>query len=188
MSLSISAYGQAGDLIEDADVDDNANIQISKLTTRSLRISFPAPLCQTVGAGVATSFLGVYGGVTLPDANAGNMFLSFALPDEWVSGGIITARIWWKTTAVAGNMKLTGALRSTTKDGADSAEETLTATDTAAGTTNLINDTTMAFAAADFATGDFVGFNLSRNPLDAADTLGADVLILAIDFEFTGRG
>lgn len=188
MSLSIAAYSQAGDLIEDADVDDNANIQISKLTTRTLSFSFPAVMSQKSGSGVISSFLGVYGGVVLPDANTGNLYMAFPLPDEWVSGGIITVRVWWKTAATAGNVKFSGLLKSTTKDGTTASEETVTVTDAANGTTNLINDATMAFAAADFTAGDIVGFNLKRDPADAADTLSSDTLIFAIDFEFTGRG
>lgn len=188
MTLGIAAYRQAGDLIEDADVDDNANIAIAKLSTRTLRLSIPAPCFQRLGTGVITGFLGVYGGVVFPDANQGDMLITFPIPDEWVSGGIITARVWWKTTATAGNIKLIGNLKSTTQDGTTANEETVNATDAANGTTNLINDTTMAFAAADFAVGDIVAFNLERIPADAADTIAADALIFAVDFEFTGRG
>ena len=188
MSLSIAAYSQAGDLIEDDDVDENAEIEIAKLGTRTLIFSFPAPLFQKSGAGCVSGFLGVYGGAVMPDANATNLFISFPVPDEWVSGGNITVRVWWKTAATAGNVKFSGLLKSATIDGTTAVEETVTATDAANGTTNLINDTTMAFAAADFTIGDVIGFNLNRTPTDAADTIASDTLVFAVDFEFTGRG
>ena len=188
MALGISAYRQAGDQIEDADVDDNADIEIAKLSTRTLIFSFPAPLFQKSGTSVINSFLGVYGAVVLPDANDGDIYVSFPLPDEWVAGGNITVRIWWLTAATAGNIKFFGKIMSTTIDGVPTNEEISTVVDTANGTTNLINDATISFAAADFTAGDIIGFNLNRTPADAADTLGADAKILAIDFEFTGRG
>lgn len=188
MALGISAYRQAGDTIEDADVDDNADIQISKLGTRTLIFSFPAPLFQRNGSGVITAFTGIYGGVVLPDANDGDMWISFPVPDEWVSGGDITVRIWWLTAATAGDIKFFGKLQSTTKDGTPANEEIDTVVDTAKGTTNLINTATIVYAAADFAVGDVIGFNLNRTPADGSDTLAADAQVLCVDFEFTGRG
>ena len=187
MSLSIAAYRQAGDTIEDADIDEDAGIEISKLATRTLYVSIPAPALMRSGAGVASGAEGVYGTVTLPDANTGILYGFFPLPDEWDSG-TITCRIWWNTPATANDVKFSIALKSTTVDGTTTAEETLTVTDTADATGDDINNATVSFAAADFTKGDFIGFSLTRDPSDVADTLGASAKIFAVDFEYTGRG
>ena len=89
MSLSIAAYRQAGDTIDDADVDENADIEISKLGTRTLLRSIPATMFQRSGAGCVLTNNGVYGGVIMPDANDATLYIAFALPDEWESGDIV---------------------------------------------------------------------------------------------------
>ena len=187
MSLSIAAYRQAGDQIEDDDVHPNANIQISKLGTRTLYLSIPATLFQRSGSGVALVTSGVFGGVTLPNANTGNLYASVPLPDEYDSG-TITLRVFWKTAATAGNLKLNANLASVAKDGALTVEEAETATVAANGTTNLLNEATFTFTASDFEAGDIVGVNLNRDPADVADTLASDVMIIEATLEFTGRG
>lgn len=188
MSLSIASYRQAGDLIEDADVDENANIAISKLATRTLYYSTPAQSTIKTGAGVVDAFNGAYGGIVMPDANASSLFISLPLPDEWVSGTPITARVWWITSVTAGNALFAGNLKSATEDGATAVEEVQTVVGAAAGTANLLRGSTMTFLAADFTAGDIIGLKVDRTPADASDTLAADLTVLAIDIEITGRG
>lgn len=188
MSLSIAAYIQSGDLIEDIDVDDNADIAISKLATRTLYLSLPASLAAKSGTSVANTIVGLFGGVLMPDANTGILYWSVPLPDEYDSG-TITLRIWWTTAATANNAKFSVALSSRAA-GQDysTTEETQTVTDAANGSASTLNVATVTFLAADFTAGDIIGIQLTRNPADAADTLGANLTIHAIDLEYTGRG
>lgn len=187
MSLSIAAYRQAGDYIEDADVSDNANIETAKLGTRTLYRSLPATIFQRSGTGVSLTTSGVFGGVTLPDANAGSLFASFPLPDEYVSGAI-TIRIFWNTTATSGAAKFFADVKSTSQDGSLTSEETDSVVDTANGTASRINDATIDLDAADFTAGDIIGLKIYRDPSDGSDTLGADLVVFEVTLEFTGRG
>lgn len=187
MSLSIAAYRQAGDQIEDADVDENANIQTAKLGTRTLYRSIPGTAFQRSGSSVALVNQGVFGGVTLPNANTGNLYASFPLPDEWTSGTIVL-KIFWNSAGTAGDLKLTANVKSTTDSGTLTAEETDTVTTTVNGTTTRINESSITLDAADFTASDVIGLNISRDPSDAADTLASDVMIMEVTLEFTGRG
>lgn len=187
MSLSIAAYRQAGDQIEDGDVADNANIQTAKLGTQTLYRSIPGTAFLGSGSGVSQTNSGVFGGTTLPNANSGSLYASIPLPDEYVSGDI-TLKIFWNSAGTAGDLKLTADVKSTTDDGTMTSEETDTVTTTVNGTTTRINQSSIVLSGSNFTAGDVIGLLISRDPADAADTLASDVLIIEVTLEFTGRG
>jgi hypothetical protein len=183
----ITGWGQAGYLIGDEDVSENANIQRSKLGTRTAYILIPATSLAAAGTGCVPGNTNVYGHVVMPDANSSSLTGAIPLPDDYDSGDI-TARIFWLTAATAGDVKFSLAHACRAAGEALTAEATGTVTDTAKGTTLLINNCTITLAEATITDGKILGFVLSRDPSDGSDTLSADARILAIRFEYTARG
>lgn len=188
MSLAISAYRQAGDQIEDVDVDPNADIETSKLGTRTLYRSIPPAAFMLSGSSVAFTNNNVFPAITMPDANAGNIYVSLPMPDEWDEASDITINIIWQTSATAGNAVLNASAASRKEDGAMTSEVSGSATTAAQGTANRIQISSIALAAANFAKGDIIGLNISRDGTAVGDTIAADLRILAVYIEFTGQG
>ena len=184
---SIAAYRLQGKTIDDVDIDPNANIESSKLATRTLNLIIPAVAGVKEGASVANTFDGVFGGVLLPNANSGAIYFSFPKPVEYDSGNVVL-RVLWSSAGTTGDLKLTSDIRSATIDSAITSGATDTGTKTTDGTGDDLNDLTITIAAADFNANEFIGLKLSRDPADGSDTLSSDVRIHALIFEYTGRG
>ncbi len=183
----ITGWGQAGFLIADDDVSPDANLARAKLGTRTAYVTIPAAGMLLSGTGVVKGFTGVFGHVVFPDANTAALYATIPLPDDYDSGDIVF-RIFWLANDTTGDVKFTLAASCVSPAGATTAEETDTVTDTAAGTVNLINSAAITIAAAVFTGGDLIALLLSRDPADAADTIAADVNILAVRMEYTARG
>ena len=185
---NISAYRLAGHQIEDEDIDPDARLETSKFATRTLRKTIPAVACLKAGAGVVELVSGsVLAGVTLPDANAGNLYMSFPKPAEYDSGDVVL-KILWNSAATAGDLKLTSDIKTATTGSTTASGATDSGTDTADGTTTDLSELSITIAAADFNANEFIGLNISRDPTDVADDIAADVIVFAIAMEFTGRG
>ena len=185
-----AAYRIAGHQFADEDFDKNANIETSKLGTRTLYYTIPATAFHLSGTSVAKTFSGVFGGVTLPDANAGAMYIAIPVPAEYDSGNVVL-RIYWNSVSIAGNLKLTSEIKPVSEGDTTAVGATDTATSAANGVTTVTATMTITIAAADFRTTaleEMIGLKISRNPADGSDTLSADAIIFAVSLEFTGRG
>lgn len=177
----------AGNLIADEDVSEHANIEIKKIGTRTIIRSFTANEFMTSGAG-NVSFEGVFPSRLLLDTQTGSMYKSFMLPDEWVSSSNITFDIYWTAAPIAGAAKFSVLIQSCPTNTVIATEDTQTVTTTVNGTTGRINKSSVTFAASVFTAGDVVGVQISRDPADANDTLGATLEVLCVVMSFTGRG
>ena len=183
-----TAYRLGGYTIADEDIDNDANIKTSKQATRTLRLTIPATAFVLKGAGCVKTYLGVFGAVTMPDANISELYMAIPKPCEYVSGDI-TIRILWSTAATSGNLKLTVVYKGIISgDTMDTGGTTVTATDAASGTTLLLNEITLTITAADITNDDLITFYIERDPANGSDTLGADIKVYAVSLEFTGRG
>lgn len=187
MALTIAPWRQNGYKLTDEDISDDAEIEISKLGTRTIRDFLAALEATLVGSGVIGAARGDFAGAVLPNANSGSLYWNWNVPDEWVSGNDITFRIFWGSGSTGGDVKFTMTLRSTAADG-DTASEVSGTVTTTAPTAGKLKASTITIAAANFAAGDIVGIKLTRDPADAADTLAADIECYGVDAEFTGRG
>lgn len=185
---SVSAYRLAGYQFTNDDFDNNAEIASSKLGTRTLYKTIPAAACTLNGSGCTRTNSGVFGGVTMPDANDSDISYSLRLPVEWDSGNI-TLRILWNTAATSGDIRLVttySAIKS--GEATNATTQTVTSTDTADGTASDLNEITFTLTGTNFEAGDYIGIKITREPANASDTLGANAIIFALSFEYTGRG
>lgn len=185
-----SAYRLAGHQFSDEDFDKNANIETSKLGTRTLRFTIPATAFHLSGSSVAKTKNGTFGGVTMPNANAGNMYVAIPIPAEYDSGNVIL-RILWNSAGTSGDLKLVSEVKPVSEGDTTASGVTDSATATTQGTTLLLNILSITVAAADFRTSNneqMVGIQIQRDPADGSDTLSSDVTIFAVSLEFTGRG
>lgn len=113
---------------------------------------------------------------------------SFTVPKNWVSTDGSKIVVIWKTTATSGNLVLdfdykAVAVGESLDPSTD--DETLTVTDAAAGTARLANAAEMPLDETKLAVDDIVLFALSRDSLDAADTLtGVEAHLVAAYFEY----
>lgn len=186
-----SSARRAGFKINDETIGELAALSMAKIGCRTLYVPLPADCWHMAGASVAVAEDGIFPIITLPDANTGNLYTSFELPAEAVlTTGTYVLSIYWKSTAVSGAAKYTVELASRQDNGNPStAEETLTVTTTVATTASQINKSQITFLGADFSSANnLVGIHVSRDPADAADTLGANVSFVCAVLEFTGRG
>lgn len=182
---NISAYRIAGFKFTDQDFDPNADIEISKIATRTIIKTVPATAFS--GPGLTRSVNGIFGGFTIPDPGGGELFYSFKLPAEYVSGDI-TVRVLWSTAATSGNLYLLANYVSIIPgEDSNTTLTTVTNTDAANGTASRLNEITLTLVGSNFASGDNIGINIYRTPAHGSDTLGADIIVHAISFEFTGR-
>lgn len=183
-----SAARRAGFKLNNKSVHPDAAIDMSKIGCRTLRLGLPAPAWVGIGTSVALAEDGVFPVFLLPDANSGNLYGSFKLPAEWVSGTDLVVNIYWKTSDISGDVEFSVALASITTGEATTATDTQVVATTVNATANKLNKSSVTFAAALFAAGDIVGINILRNPADAQDTLGSDINFVYAEVEFTGRG
>jgi hypothetical protein len=190
----ITAYRIAGYAIDDEDFDENANLSELSTASRTLRINLPVPSLIPSGAGVSLTSNGVFPGYILPNANTGYLYFSIPLPTEYELLIGATLRILWNSAGTAGNLKITSDICTSHYFGDTASTETVSATQAATGTANLLSEMTFAFNASNFGLHSYnpmdeiIGIKIKRDPADGADTLASDVRILAITFEFTGRG
>jgi hypothetical protein len=109
----------------------------------------------------------------------------FQVPQNYV--GTPKFVVEWTSTATSGNLILDCDYRAVaigeSLDQA-SAQEALTVTDAAPGTTDLMQEALMAGTAGNFTVGDMVQFILSRDGA-SADTIAAAVTIVGVYFEYT---
>lgn len=189
MSISSSSSARrAGFKVNDKTVKDLAAIDMAKIGCRTLYVALPPQAFHFAGTSVAITADNLGNTILLPDANSGDLYTSFRLPAEWVSGGNVVIDIYWKSAAITGNVKFTGELASKATGGTTALEETQTVIQAAQTTAGQINKAQLTFAAADFTAGDLVGLHLKRDGTDVSDTLGADVEFVGAAAEFTGRG
>lgn len=183
-----SAARRAGFKINNKSVSDEAAISMAKIGTRTLR--FPLPSCIWVmsGTSVAIGEDGIFPVITLPNANSGNLYTSFRLLAEWVSGNDISINIYWKSSGVSGNVKFTVALASKTVGETTASSNTQTVTTAAQTTAGKVQKSTVTFSNSLFAAGDIIGINILRDPTDVDDTLTSDISFIGAEAEYTGRG
>ena len=183
---NISAYRLAGYSFTDNDFDSNAEIEKSKLGTRTLYRTFPATSMVTDATKTSQ---GVFSGLLMPDASTKKIYFVFQVPKEYVSGNI-TAQYIWSTAATTGALRLTVTYegRVVGESLASALSSSASDTDTAKGTTLLLNQGTFTLNSANFAANDYVSIIITRDPTDALDTIAADIIFYAISLEFTGRG
>jgi len=185
-----AAYRIAGHQFSDEDFDKNANILTSKLGTRTLYYTIPATAFYLTGASVIKTTSNVFGGVTLPNTNAGFMYAAIPIPHEYDSGNVVV-KILWNSAAISGDMKLFARIKPVIEGDTTTDSAAVTGTSTAKGTTLLLNELTITITEANFRTSGserMIGLRISRDPADGSDTINSDVKIFAVSLEFTGRG
>lgn len=183
-----SAARRAGFKINDRSVADSAAISMAKIGTRTLRVGLPATIFHGSGTSVDIDDDGIFPVFVLPDANTGVLYTSFRLPAEWVASNDVTVDIYWKTSDVTGNVKFSVALAAKIAGETNAASDTQTVTTTVNATASKVNKSSVSFAGSLLAAGDLIGISITRDPADAADTLGSDINFIGADFNFTGRG
>ena len=113
---------------------------------------------------------------------------NFTIPQNYASGG--TFVIVWASTATSGavvwdvDYKAIAASGESLDPATD--DETLTATTTTNGTTQLSNSSSVVCSTCGFAAGDVVQVTISRDGANGSDTMGADAVAYAIIFQYTG--
>lgn len=188
MSITNSSSARrAGFKVNDKAIKEDAAIAMSKIGCRTLYIALPPSAFHLAGTSVAVATDGVFPVITLPDANAGNLYTSVRLPAQYDSG-TMTLSIYWKCTPVAGNVKFTVDVAGKADNASAALEETLTVTTAAATTAGQINRSQVTMTASNFTAGDLIGIKITRDPTDAADTLGANISFISAVIEYTGRG
>lgn len=186
MTLDIAAWKQAGNLISDEDVDDNADIESSKIATRTLQIFLPARAGRATGTTGATNN-GVFGGVIMPNSASSSIHWAMRIPAEYDSGDVTFKICLVRAGAGAGNIKFTLNIKSASVGDSLASGASGTAT-SAAPPTAAIKEMSVVMTAANFTAGEIVFVKLFRDPADAADTLAEDLIALGVSVEFTGRG
>jgi len=110
----------------------------------------------------------------------------FQVPQNYV--GTPKVVVEWTSTATSGNTVLDCDYRAVaigeSLDQA-TAQESITVTDAAPGTTDLMQEALMTATAGNFAIGDMVQFILSRDGASASDTLSAAITVVGVYFEYT---
>lgn len=183
-----SAARRAGFKVNDRAIADAAAIDMAKIGTRTLRVALPATIFYGSGTSVAIGEDGIFPVFTLPDANSGVLYTSLRLPAEWVASNNVTIDMYWKSSDTTGNVKFSVALAAKVAGETTAASDTQTVTTTVNETANKVNKSSVTFAGSVFAAGDVIGIAITRDPADAADTLGADIKFVGADLNFTGRG
>lgn len=113
---------------------------------------------------------------------------NFTIPQNYTGSG--TFVILWAATATSGatvwdvDYTAISASGETFDPGTD--QEALTATTTTNGTAEIGNSSSLAATGTNFAAGDVVQVKISRDGVDAADTMAADAVVYAILFQYTG--
>lgn len=184
---TISAYRQAGHTFDDEDVDKNANIETSKLATRTLSLQLNPIAAVKAGAAIAADNSGVFAGIPFPNTTASFLYWSFPKPVEYDSGDVIL-RILWNSPATSGDLKIVSDIKSATAESTLVSGAQDSGTLTVDGTTNDLNILSITIAAADFNVNEFIGLRIQRDPADGADTLADTALILAASLVYQGRG
>lgn len=111
---------------------------------------------------------------------------NFTIPKDYSTGAKLI--ILWATTATSGDcvwdFEYTAVADGETGDpSAD--QESVTVTDTAAGTARLVNGASINLTSANFTIDDQVLFNFYHDGADAADTLAATSYLYNVYFEYT---
>ena len=83
MDLSIAAWRQNGNQLIDSDFSPDADIERSKLGTRTLKHVIPALMGHANAAGTGPTDDTPYGGIAYPDANTASYAFQFPIPDHW---------------------------------------------------------------------------------------------------------
>lgn len=188
MSITNSSSARrAGFKINNKSIKELAAITMDKIGCRTLYIALPPQAFTLAGTSVAVTTDGVFNVITLPDANAGNLYTSNRLPAQW-AGGTITLSIYWKTTAITGNVKFVCDIAGKAVGGTTALEETQNVITAVASTANQLNKSQVTFLAADFTALDLIGLKITRDGTDGSDTAGADVSFVGAALEYTGRG
>lgn len=111
---------------------------------------------------------------------------SFQVPQNYV--GTPKFVVEWTTTATSGDVEWDVDYRAVaageSMDQA-TAQESLNQNDTAGGSTDLLQEALLTATAGNFAVGDMVLFQLSRDGVDAGDTISAAVQVHGVYFEYT---
>lgn len=181
----VTGWGLNGFLIADEDVSENANIQRSKLATRTAYISIQPSSGVLSTATKSTD--GAFSTIVMPDSGTSSAAFSFRIPDDYASGNL-TVDIFWKTAATTNDAKFFVYFGSAGSGNSTAIDDTQTVVDTAAGTTNLINTASVTISSSMFAAGNIAGLILERQPADGSDTLATDLEVILIRISYTARG
>jgi len=188
MSLrDTSGLGRTGFKFENIDFSDDAAIAMTKFGTRTLQLALDPSASYFSGTSVAISVDSNVTVLTLPDANDGLMYFTFKMPAEMVVSGSVTIDIYWKTTAITGDVYLESKICSATTGEATTVEDTQTTTSPAPTTSGQIKKSTITHSTSIMTQNDWIGLLITRYPANAADTLGADIKVLMVVFNYTGR-
>ena len=183
-----SSARKAGFRATNAGIEAAAAITMTKIGTRTLKMAFNPTDFTLSGASVAASADGIFSVVLFPNANTGTMIITSRLAAEWKSGTDLIASVYWKSSGISGNMKLSIQLGAKADAESTASSNTQTVTTAAATTANKLVKSQVTFSNSLLAAGDWLGLSISRDPTDAADTLASDIYIACVVMEFTGRG
>lgn len=109
----------------------------------------------------------------------------FRVPDNYVGTASFIVR--WKCSATSGDVVWDvdyNAIAAGESGDPSAVQEALTATDTAAGTTELLNDASLSATASNLAVGDTVMVTLSRDQVSASDTLADEAEVVGFYFQY----
>ncbi len=182
-----SALGKTGFKFENIDFADDAAIATTKLGLRTLSIPLPIADADLDGTSAVFSVADLFIVAAFVDANTCSAYFSFFLPANYVSGQF-TVDVYWRTSAVTGNVKLQASLALKAAGDTTAADGTFSTTDAAPTTANEVKKTTITASALTYTADDIVGLRVFRDPADAADTLGANISILGVVVNYSGRG
>jgi hypothetical protein len=185
---------QAGARAENADFatpTGNAGINPLKIAKRNIYIPFHFQDSGSVISGtVAFGGAGAFPGLTLGNGGAGYLLAQGFMPRGEISPGERgTLKVaWYVGGATTGNLRLVADLKPVISGTANlSSAITRNVIAAAVGSANTIIISKMEFPPAFFNNNQLLGLKLARDPSNTLDTLGADVVVIAIWMEILGR-
>ncbi len=114
-----------------------------------------------------------------------NLYGAFDVPKDYVSTPVFVAK--WTSQSTTGDVVWDVDYRAVTAgESLDqaTAQESLSVTDAAPGTTDLMQEATVAATGGNFAADDLVEFLISRDLSDASDDLTDNVQLFSLEFQY----
>lgn len=170
-------------------IADNAAIAMTKFGTRTLEIPICGGEWVLSGSGVALAEDGIFEGITMPDANQGDLYSSLHYPAEFDANNTdIDVEIYWKANDTGGDAKFTVAIGIGEDDDALAEADSDSVITTVQNVANKINKSVVTLSAAGLAADHLLGVKITRDPTDGDDDLGSDLVIVGVIIKFTGQG
>jgi len=179
----------AGERIENADIKAAAGIKPLKFEKRTLSMDIRLDGAQLSGASVAIAAVGVFPGITLPNANSGDITVTVEAPrGEMVKGERPTLHIWWNSAGTSGNARFVVDIKPAIEavSGLSSAIQKSVISDVQ-GVASQLQEATIEFPPSIFGNSQLIGIKLARDPANTLDTLASDLQILGLYLTMNGR-